>query len=740
VKLRKGLKNSPKITRHYVRCLGTSIFAPVYRWYSMRLYISALVIQVFSFQAQAESYKPFEQNGKIGLKNESGQVVIPPQYEALGWSNGSFSMNGNVTGYKLNGAWGVVNLNNQRLTPPNYSSLSPTDGNLMVAGKQSAVLQIKTGCIDTEGKTVIPFMYAGVKVHAMRVVAFIREGNRFKHGLVDFDNKILIPFLYRNIYPIGSLRYAVEDFNGKTALFSDRGRQISGFTIDSISQFQNNLAIIYEAGKQGLINREGQLRSEAKYREIDFQEKSFRVRMPDKWGILTSDNKLIETVEADSISLLEDGQYKIQIAGRSWIANADFKKMHAEGFSSIGAFRNGYATFSAGTQYGVIRKNSSIVLPAEYLKVIIGETYFLTLERNIDKLSWSLRDTTGLKKNQKPYDRMLPKMGAIFPVKKNGYWGAINETGNEIVACVYDSLLESQGNQVAVKFKGQYGIISLKEEWLAFPQPNPVQLLNQNRYFKIQGRTIFLCAFTGTILYFTTNPIEVKENYFIEFVSTGGTWTLDFDGRIVGRQLPPVAPAEEIFPASEGLRGIKKNGKYGFIDDQGRLRIANRYEAIKPFSEGHAAVKIRNKWGFINRDEKLVIQPVHDDATSFEKGYSQVRQAGKHGLINKEGKLLLPVRYSTFIVQENGRIEIGLEGLKGLADAQGNILLQPKYQSIQDLNNGFIIIQQHGKYGLTTLQGVSTIPLIYDALSYDKSKNRYLVLIKSEWVEMGYGL
>ncbi len=702
----------------------------------MRVLLLTCLLLILHFQSVAESYSTFIENGKVGLKNEAGQIIIPAKYEALGWSNGSFSITGQVTGYKLNGSWGILNLNNQRITPPDYFSLTPAEGLLLVASKQSASFKISTGCISIEGKTVIPFTYLGVTVHSLRAVAFIRDGNLFKHGLIDLENKILIPFQYRSIYPIGSLRYAVEDFNGKTALFSESGKQITGFTIDSLSQFNNNLAIIYEAGKQGLITREGELRSEAKYREIQVDAKSIKARMPDEWHVLDAQNKLSEIIGADSVVSLGESRYKIEEAGLVRLVDSNLKPMLAEDFSELRSFQNGLAIFKQGNQYGVIKKNGKILLSPSFKKIVLSDNYILTLEKNIDKTSWSLRDTLGHRQNSKAFDLICEKQGAIFPVIKNGYWGAINDKGVEIVACVYDSILESGNNQLAVKFKGQYGIISLKEEWLAFPQQHKVKLLNQDRYFKKNGQVIFLCSFTGTVLYFTTNPIVVKENHFTESVSTRGTWTIDFDGRIVNRQLPPIEATEEIFPSTEGLRGIKKNGRYGFIDDQGRLRIANRYEDIKPFTEGLAAIKIRNKWGFINRDEKIMIQPAYEEVSPFEKGYSIMKQNGLYGLLTHEGKLVLPARYHAVHVLDNGRLLLTINGVQGLADQYGNILLHPKYNSVTDLNNGYVIIQQEGKFGLVTLQGISTIPQVYNQLTYDEERNRYLALKKSAWITL----
>ena len=72
----------------------------------------------------------------------------------------------------------------------------------------------------------------------------------------------------KNIRSIGSLRYAVENFEGKWALFTDTGRQLTNFTVDNILPFQNNYAIIYQGAKQGLIDRDGITKIEPRHQEI----------------------------------------------------------------------------------------------------------------------------------------------------------------------------------------------------------------------------------------------------------------------------------------------------------------------------------------------------------------------------------------------------------------------------------------------------------------------------------------
>lgn len=695
--------------------------------------IFVISILFFSLTTVAEPYVRFEENGKFGLKNESGQIIIPAIYEALGWSNGSFSVSGKVTGYKLNGTWGIVNVNNERVTKADFLSLTPGEGAFIVATKKSSAIAVSAGVINTEGKTIIPFTYAGVKVHSLRIVAFIREGNQFKHGLINLDNKVLIPFQFKNIYPIGSLRYAVEDFTGKIAIYSDGGKQISGFTIDSLSNFKNDLIIVYENGKQGLMNREGQVKSETKYREIQITNENIRARMPDEWLVMSAENKTLDVIEGDSITYLGADRYKIRSASQSWLADKNLKKITEESVHDIESFENGLAIFKTSTGYGVMKKTGGVLLKPVFRKISVDRSFILTLDGNNN---WSLRDTTGLLKTSKPYDIILPEHKGLFAAKRKYHWGAIDETGREVVACVYDSVLETGDDQLAVKFKGLFGIINTQEQWLVYPQTNRLTLLNKDRYFKKVNKTLFLMSFNGNVLYFTDNVIQVNESTFTEYISTGGNWTIDFDGKIVSRQLPPAEVTEKIFPASEGLRGIKRNGKYGFIDDLGRLRIANRYEDIKPFSEGLAAFKIRNKWGFINRDEKIVIQPTFDDVEPFSDEYSIIKQKGFYGYMNNEGRVVLPARYHAVEVLKTKRLLLTLNNLKGLADEKGNVLLHPKYEFIHDIGNGYIVVKQDGKYGLATLKGLNTIPQMYDYLMYDAENERYLALKKSEWIKL----
>ncbi|MGC3947472.1 MAG: WG repeat-containing protein [Chryseolinea sp.] len=316
------------------------------------------------------------------------------------------------------------------------------------------------------------------------------------------------------------------------------------------------------------------------------------------------------------------------------------------------------------------------------------------------------------------------------------FWGALDANGKETIACAYDSIVQQLGDHVVVKFKGQYGIIGLPEVWKVTPRSNRIRLISDDRFVEQDAKNTYLKSINGSTIYFTENKIDVMPTHLVEHIPTGALWQIDLDGVIVNRKIQPDGSIERVYPETEGLRGIKKNGQYGFVDSQGRLRIANRYEGIEPFNEQLAAARIRGHWGFINHEDKIAIQPVYDEVSTFHNGVSVVKQKGMQGLIDKTGKLLLLTRYETVEVLASGNVLIKQGGLYGLADKEGRVLINPKFQSLEDQGNDYVIVQRDGKFGVVSSKGISTIPLIYDQIRFNPHSGQFLALRKSAWIKI----
>src|ERR1019366_5209202 len=84
-----------------------------------------------------------------------------------------------------------------------------------------------------------------------------------------------------------------------------------------------------------------------------------------------------------------------------------------------------------------------------------------------------------------------------------------------------------------------------------------------------------------------------------------------------------------------------QGGKWGFIDNTGKMVIPEQFEDAWGFTpDGLAIVKKTGKWGYIDKTGKMVISATYYACASFNNGFAVVQKEGGFGLINRAGKLL----------------------------------------------------------------------------------------------------
>lgn len=690
---------------------------------------------LFSSVSAGTPYVVFQENGKSGVKNEQGKIIIPAEYEAIGWTTGKFSVVDNVTGFRQGNKWGLVDINNRRVSKNEYRELYPGEGSYLVAARIDKVTQrVLFGCLNTSGKQIIPFQYSGIRISSLRAIVFSPIGNQVRYGVIDLQNKTIIPQRFQEIRPFGSLRFSVKDFEGKTAIYSDAGQQMTEFVIDSVSTFKNEFAVFFQNEFQGIISRDGTIRAAAKFREVELSESAPpKARLPDRWFFISKENRIERTVSADSVIAVAPKIFKVMTAGHAHLVDEALSPVTGAVFRDVGKFEKGKAWYQLGSLYGAIQRDGKVIVPALYNKLVLNDNYILARQRTAKGDTWILFDSAGTRKNIRPYQTMRSFAPGLLLVQHRDHYGLMNQEGTEIVSCAYDSIFSKKGEMLLVKFKGLYGIINTKEEWVVSPRQNRMTPVNDETFVEFTPGASMLKRRNGGIIYFTSNPIRIFSDHLLEYLPSGTIWKIDLNGTIADRTVTPAEPTEAIYEESEGYRAIRRNGRYGFIDARGRLRIANRYEAVKPFKEGLAPVKILGKWGFINVQDKIAVQPVYDEVQAFKSGYAIVSQKGVLGLINREGKPILPVRYQLIEMLPTGNLLIEINGVKGLANNSGRILIQPKHDYLSDTGEGFVITARDGRFGVLNYTGVPVIAAMYDHLYFDKATGLFVGHQRSHW-------
>lgn len=110
-------------------------------------------------------------------------------------------------------------------------------------------------------------------------------------------------------------------------------------------------------------------------------------------------------------------------------------------------------------------------------------------------------------------------------------------------------------------------------------------------------------------------------------------------------------------PTQNNLYVIQKDGKFGYINNKGKIIIQPKYDNAKEFSDGLAVVSlIKNGdslYGYINEKGNIVINIKYPYALSFNEGLAPVasytnntKDNYKFGYINKSGNLVIDFKYT----------------------------------------------------------------------------------------------
>lgn len=165
------------------------------------------------------------------------------------------------------------------------------------------------------------------------------------------------------------------------------------------------------------------------------------------------------------------------------------------------------------------------------------------------------------------------------------------------------------------------------------------------------------------------------------------------------------------FCQDKDLFQIAKNGKIGYINQDGEVVIQPKYLEGGEFSEGLASVRLNGKYGFINTRDEITIPPTYDFVETFYRGIVNVYINGEVMFINKKEGRVLPETFNSFrFIDDSTGVFTTKDGKAGLYDfTQNRILVKPKSYQIGKFNNGLAVVtkrrDKRTEYGVMDKRG-----------------------------------
>jgi len=167
---------------------------------------------------------------------------------------------------------------------------------------------------------------------------------------------------------------------------------------------------------------------------------------------------------------------------------------------------------------------------------------------------------------------------------------------------------------------------------------------------------------------------------------------------------------------------------WGFLNKSGELQIRPQFQESLDFSEGIAGVKVNGKWGFIDKKGQIVIDPLYDMVNSFSEGAAVTLKKNKILLIDKTNKSLFSLDTSEIdmnIQEDNAKYSEGLvnvydrgRGRWGYMNRKGVFTIEPKFSNASLFSEGLakveVVESGEEKIGFINSSGEFVIPPLFN--------------------------
>lgn len=205
-----------------------------------------------SFDQTIPNYggKTVIKNGKYGLANRKGEILIPLEYDSLG----TFSKTKpNLATVKKDGKYGCINRENEIVIPITFDYTEPRELILVKQGK-------KFGYLDYQGMMVVLPKYDNLGRFSSGYCVATLDG---KAGLMNKTGDLLVPCIYKVISTdINDGMVPVGDFNGKYGYTNLEGEVVIPLRFSGVTYFFHEEAAVKENGKFKIIDLSGRVKFE----------------------------------------------------------------------------------------------------------------------------------------------------------------------------------------------------------------------------------------------------------------------------------------------------------------------------------------------------------------------------------------------------------------------------------------------------------------------------------------------
>lgn len=494
-----------------------------------------------------------------------------------------------------------------------------------------------------------------------------RNGNiviEAEYGAVQIPNPSKAIFVCVKEYNQNTKEYETVVYNEKKEVLLSNYKNvqaISIYTNVNSTPYEKSVLTYKENGKYGLINLEGKQITKPVYDEIssiNYKEGTFLVKQNELEGIINMKGKVIIKCEYESVT--SDNYYSEN--GNKKQAGFIVSKKTEDGY------RYGYANYR-----GTIILNP-IYTQLERVTEIANEkgVYFIAFKNGQAGLLKNNKEIL----NYEYEDIQYNVLGSIFVTKRNGKYGAVNQEGTTVLYPEYDNvytggmylnalkdkdifIFDLNGNKIetnevsktktenanyyiTIDKSNKYKVVDSKDNIIIDKDYTYIEYLPGD-YFIVErdsksgiidsnGKSVIELKYDSISRINETDILQMETNKNIALYNLNMKEIVSMDNAIVKEvkdekayillysdtdfkyfdKKGNILTSQNLFE-NNSLFAKNINGKWGFVDKDGNLKVQNDYELVTDFNKyGFAGIKKDGKWGSINQNGEVVQEPTYD--------------------------------------------------------------------------------------------------------------------------------
>ena len=420
-------------------------------------------------------------------------------------------------------------------------------------------------------------------------------------------------------------------FDGeKYGYIAEDGEEITLCIYDIAYPFSEGLACACKDGKYGYIDSQGETAIPFDFdRATPFVEGLAYFSIGDDYGFMDKTGTQVFSFECDSVSSFQEGLAYFSIDGRYGYIDQKGQTVIEPVFDDAGYFKDGLAKVMKNGRFGVVNREGELIVDTEYDSVTIGDLF---IEASSGE-KYACFDRTG-KPFLEQYDRIPWTRGENYVyVKKDEKYGLADIEGNVLFEPMYDMISLLPGETLLlIRENGLYGIADLQGE---IRIPAVYHDISYDRYERkedgAEGGMLVLTDGDGDIESVDINNLSEKIPCCYDSID----W-ISHDRAVVGHhgelygiidragKLIELVEYNKIQVFEDGVLWMKKGLQSWFYNSKGEeVKGFGVYNDISQYGDCYQT-EINGKYGFLNEQGKEVIPPI----------YSRVEGSTAYGAAN----------------------------------------------------------------------------------------------------------